>query len=67
MPTQDAQAKLQRWETELQLLTSSVSWRWGETRRFHSNHRKLGRISWLIEHIAAVRAAQVSDSLTLAS
>ena len=38
-----------KWQEELDRL--SVTWRWGETRRFQSNKRKIDRREWLINHI----------------
>jgi hypothetical protein len=47
MPTE----KLDRWKSELSHLEKSITWRWGDTRRFQSNSRKIERRQWLIDHI----------------
>jgi hypothetical protein len=44
--------KINRWNAELESVSASVTFRWGETRRFHSNTNKIKRINWLIDHIA---------------
>lgn len=43
-----------RWQSELDRL--NVTWRWGDTRRFHTNARKIARTAWLIRHIADAKA-----------
>jgi hypothetical protein len=48
--------KLARWKSELERLR--ISWRWGDTRRFHSNSNKLSRQRWLVDHIAAAETKQ---------
>ena len=50
----DVTKQLERYEKELEIL--SVTWRWGETRRFHSNIRKIERRNWLIKKIAELRS-----------
>lgn len=35
-----------------------LSWRWGETRRFQSNRRKIERRDWLIRRIADAEAGR---------
>jgi hypothetical protein len=47
------QTRLANWERELQQL--HIIDRWGETRRFHSNARKIARRAWLISHISDAR------------
>ena len=49
----DVTQQLEKYEKELEIL--SVTWRWGETRRFHRNIRKIERRNWLIKKIAALR------------
>jgi len=39
-----------------------VSWRWGDARRFHSNHRKIARINWLMEKIADLTAEGLKEA-----
>ena len=51
-------SKRERYEQELAALTRRISWRWGETRRFYTNHHKLARRNWLIVHIAEERAKE---------
>lgn len=57
MSNQQRAAKLRhniaRWQAEIERI--QFSWRWGETRRFHSNKRSHERREWLIQHIAAAR------------
>lgn len=48
------QKQVDKWEAELRAL--SVTWRWGETRRFQSNARKIERRAWLLAHVAEGRA-----------
>jgi hypothetical protein len=55
MTTDDRIAK---YEAELQRL--NVSFRWGETRRFHSNTKKIARCNWLISKLATLRTGQES-------
>jgi len=42
-------------EAEIAQVTASISWRWGECRRFQSNRRKIERRNKLIERLSALR------------
>ncbi len=46
--------RISKWQAELDKI--SITWRWGETRRFQSNSRTIDRRTWLIEHISAAKA-----------
>jgi hypothetical protein len=48
-------AKIAKWEAELARI--KCSYRWGETRRFQSNTRKIARQNWLISKIAEARTS----------
>ena len=49
------QAKIAKYEAELEKIHKSIIWRWGETRRFHSNARKIERRNRLISKLAELR------------
>lgn len=49
----DLTEKIARWQAELDRI--KITFRWGETRRFHSNTRKIERQRWLLDHIMAAR------------
>jgi len=53
MSTEKLAGQIEKWQRELDGL--QISDRWGETRRFQSNTRKLERREWLIDHLSTAR------------
>ncbi len=46
--------KIAKYDAELQSIT--VTWRHGETRRFHSNANKINRRNWIVGKLAELKA-----------